>query len=286
MPARPLFILGRHRSGTTWLANVLASLPQVRVLMHERHQGVHESAYFSHLVPHCGHGRSAADLAEIKRLFEKSDFFALSGLAQGPDIQRLGAAGYFRALMESMADGPEVRYWLEKTPANTLIARRLREAFPDAVFLAVIRDYREVVASLVYGFGNPAAASDWFRQSVLTAIYEKVIARSHASVVQYDALVRDYEGTVRQVLTLLGLTADPLPRSAFRSNSLYAEPPGAPRAWQSLAMLAGRWLVLPWPAALVERAVLRRFDRRRGRLPPWFFPAPSVRRETGVNPPP
>ena len=286
MPARPLFILGRHRSGTTWLANVLASLPQVRALTAKRHQGVHESAFFSHLVPHCGHGRSAADLAEIKRLFERSDFFALSGLTQGPDIQRLGAAGYFRALMESVSDGPDVRYWLEKTPANTLIARRLREAFPDAVFLAVIRDYREVVASLVYGFGNPAAASDWFRQSVLTAIYEKVIASSGANVVRYEALVRDYEATVGRILALLGLPARPLPRSAFRSNSLYAEPPRPPRTWQSFSMRAGRWLVLPWPAALVERAVLRRIDRTRGRLPPWFFPAPGVSGGTGVSPTP
>ena len=286
MPARPLFILGRHRSGTTWLANILASVPGIHAITHERHQGVHESAYFSHLVPHCGHGRTEADRQEIKRLFEQSDFFALAGLALGPDIGRLGTAGYFRAVMDAGASRSNSRYWLEKTPANTLIARRLREAFPDATFLAIVRDYRQVVASVVHGFGDPASMYDWFRQSVLTAVYEKVIATSNATVVRYEALVRDYDGSIAAILAQLGLSPDSGPRSAFRPNSLYAESRPTLHGWQLLAMKAGRWLVLPWPAALVERAVLRRLDRARGRLPPWFFAAPAAAGATGVRPPP
>ncbi|HKX99192.1 MAG TPA: sulfotransferase [Steroidobacteraceae bacterium] len=286
MPARPLFILGRHRSGTTWLANILASVPGIHAITHERHQGVHESAYFSHLVPHCGHGRTEADRQEIKRLFEQSDFFALSGMAQGPDIGRLGTAGYFRAVMDAGASRRNARYWLEKTPANTLVARRLREAFPDAVFLAIVRDYRQVVASLVHGFGDPESMYDWFRQSVLTAIYEKVIATSHATVIRYEALVRDYDGSLRAILAQLGLPPGSAPRSAFRRNTLYAESRPTLRGWQLLAMKAGRWLVLAWPAAVVERAVLRRLDRARGRLPPWFFAAPAAADAAGVRPPP
>ena len=286
MPARPLFILGRHRSGTTWLANILASVPGIHAITHERHQGVHESAYFSHLVPHCGHGRTEADRQEIKRLFEQSDFFALSGMAQGPDIGRLGTAGYFRAVMDAGASRRTVRDWLEKTPANTLVARRLREACPDAVFLAIVRDYRQVVASLVHGFGDPESMYDWFRQSVLTATYEKVIATSHATVIRYEALVRDYDGSLRAILAQLGLPPGSAPRSAFRRNTLYAESRPTLRGWQLLAMKAGRWLVLPWPAAVVERAVLRRLDRARGRLPPWFFAAPAAADAAGVRPPP
>ena len=282
MPARPLFILGRHRSGTTWLANIFASLPEIHAITHERHQGVHESAYFSHLVPHCGHGRTDADRTEIKRLFEQSDFFALSGLKQGPDIGQLGTAGYFRSVMDAGASRNNARYWLEKTPANTLLARRLREAFPDALFLAIVRDYREVVASLVYGFGDPASMSDWFRQSVLTAIYEKVIAASGATVIRYESLVRDYDGSLARILGLLGISPGSPPRSAFRQNSLYAESRPALRGWQSLAMTAGRWLVLPLPAAIVERAVLRRLDRMRGDLPPWFF-TPSSAAASGAS---
>ena len=83
----PLFILGRHRSGTTWLANALATLPEVYAPEHASPRKTHESAFFSHLVRHCNHGRTESDLREIKRLFEHSRFFALTGQAQGPDIK-------------------------------------------------------------------------------------------------------------------------------------------------------------------------------------------------------
>jgi hypothetical protein len=282
MAARPIFILGRHRSGTTWLANILASLPEVYALTHERHRGVHESAYFSHLVRYCRQGRTEQDARDIKRLFELSDFFALSGLQEGPDIALRGTAGYFRAVMDSGTARRGARYWLEKTPANTLIARRLREAFPDAIFLAVIRDYRQVVASQVHGFGEPDAPSGWFRQSVVTAIYEKSIARSRAKVVRYESLASDYDDTVRSILAHLGISADPLPRSGFRSNTLYEKSGPSLRWWQSLAMTAGRWLVLPCPGWILERAVLRRLDRTPGALPPWFF-APGGAAEASLN---
>jgi hypothetical protein len=121
---------------------------------------------------------------------------------------------------------------------------------------------------------------------VLTAIYEKVIARSGAIVVRYESLTLDYEGSLRALLGQLGLPAEPLPRSRFRSNSLYAESPPPRRWWQSLAMTAGRWLVAPWPAAVVERAVLRRIERTRGRLPPWFFAVPRAAGDAGVSPRP
>lgn len=271
MPARPIFILGRHRSGTTWLANILASLPEVYTLSQERHRGVHESAYFSHLVPYCGHGRTESDLRAVKRLFEGSDFFAMTRLDRGPEIVGPGPAGYFRALMDAGAEMCGASHWLEKTPANTLIAGRLRDAFPDAVFLAIVRDYRDVVASLVHGFGDPDSVTGWFRQSFVTAIYEKMIARSGATVVRYESLLRDYDGNVRTIMTKLGIAPACIPQSGFRSNSLYASNAPAIRWWQSLAMAAGRWLVGPCPGWLVERAVMRRLDSRPGMLPSWFF---------------
>ena len=75
MRPRPIFVLGRHRSGTTWLSNVLAAFPEIYAPAHELHHGTHESAFFSHLVPYCNGGRTAVDLLAIKRLFERSDYF-------------------------------------------------------------------------------------------------------------------------------------------------------------------------------------------------------------------
>lgn len=45
---QPIFVFGRHRSGTTWVTNVLMSHKKVFSPNHETHNGQHESAFFAH----------------------------------------------------------------------------------------------------------------------------------------------------------------------------------------------------------------------------------------------
>ena len=271
----PLFILGRHRSGTTWLANVLATLPDVYAPEHAVPRRIHESAFFSHLVRHCNHGRTVADLHAIQRMFEASQFFALTGLARGPDVVQLGLPGYFRAIMEAGALRKGARYWLEKTPAHTLHAKFLSRAFPDAVFVAVLRDYREVVASNVHGFADAGSAWQWFRHSAATAAYERVIGRHAVHVVRYEELLHDFAGTMRNLLETLGIPG-PVPAMPTERNSSYADAPPPLAAWQRLAMAAGRWTVLLLPTALLESAIIAWRERTPGRIPGWFPAAPGA----------
>ena len=273
MAATPIFILGRHRSGTTWVSNILASLPEIYAPVHRSESGVHESAFFSHLVRHCNHGRSDADLQAIKRLFERSSFFSLTGLAHGPEITAQGPVEYLRSIMAAGARTKGAKFWLEKTPAHTLHAKFLSDSFPDARFIAVVRNYRDVVASNVHGFGDPDSAWNWFRQSIVTAVYEKIIARNKVKVVSYETLLTDYEGTIRSIMKYLGIDSEVIPHSEFQPNTSYKDTSRGTRWWQEMAMDAGRWLVQPLPARLVEESVVRWRGRRPGTLPPWFFAA-------------
>lgn len=268
---RPIFVIGRHRSGTTWLSNVLTSSGDVYAPRHELHKGVHESAFFSHLVPYCNHGRTAIDLLAIKHLFESCDFFRLTGLESGPDILDQGFVGYFRAVMDAAAQRAGAKNWLEKTPLNTLQAGWIARTFADAVLIAVVRDHRAVVASNVYGFGVPGSPRHWLWQAVATAAYERVALRHAHIVIRYEDLVSDYEGTIRKLFGQLGLDTSVIPRSPYESNSSFAGAKPGPRAWQTLLMTIGRGLVALLPAGLLERIVVAWCRHRRGRLPRWFF---------------
>lgn len=267
--ATPLFVLGRHRSGTTWVANVLATLPEVYAPEHASPRRIHESAFFSHLLRHCNHGRTGPDLQRAQALFERSQFFALTGLERGPDIRESGPAGYFRAVMEAGARRKGARYWLEKTPAHALHSRFLAEAYPDAVFVVVQRDYRGVVASNVHGFGRPDSAADWFRHSAITAAYEKVLGNREAVRVRYEDLVGDFDGTMRRLLDALGIRSAVPARPGERNSSFTDR---APRltAMQRFAMAAGRALVMPLPAGALERAIVAWRARRTSHIPEWF----------------
>ena len=271
MTIRPIFVFGRHRSGTTWLSNVIASSPEVFAPSHELHRGIHESAFFSHLVRFCNGGRTAADLLAIKELFERSDFFLLTGLAEGPDILRHGFAGYFRLVMEAAARKSGARYWLEKTPAHTLLAKYLSESYPDAILLAMIRDSRAVVASNVHGFGNPRSPWAWFRQAAVTAIYEKIVVRNRVHVIRYEDLRDHHRGTVRSIAEWLGLAIDSLSLDAFDRNSSYPGEAPSFEWWQIAAMACGRGLVRMTPGRLIELAVDRWRRRKAAVLPDWYF---------------
>lgn len=269
----PIFVIGRHRSGTTWVANVLAGYHGVYALRHESHRGVHESAFFSHLVPHCRGGRTQEDLLCIKHLFERSDFFLLTGLTEGPDILRNGPAGYFRKVMDAAAQARGAHFWLEKTPAHTLHARFIVRSFPDAFILAIVRRASDVVASNVHGFGDPRSLRAWFRQSLVTGIYEKV-ARGNASlVVRYEDLCDDFRGTMRIIESRLGLgKGSHLHDEGLGRNSSYSGVAPQLQWWQSAAIGAGQLLVSLVPAPLLQVAI--EFWRKRKRsatLPDWFF---------------
>lgn len=264
--SKPIFIVGRHRSGTTWLSNIIGQFPGV-------YAPQHESAFFSHLVPYCNHGRTTADLLAIKALFEGSELFALTGLGTGPPIAGRSAAGYFREVMDAAAARRNAEHWLEKTPAHTLRLRFLLGAFPDAVVIAVIRDYRAVVASNVHGFGRPASPWSWLRQSAVTAVYEKIICANEVFTVRYESLQGDYENTVRAVMARIGISQQAVPANVFARNTSFTG--NAPQIswWQSAAMRIGRWMVWIWSAPLVERIVIGLLRRKKGYLPGWFFAA-------------
>ncbi len=269
----PIFVIGRHRSGTTWVANALSAYDGVYAPRHEAHRGVHESAFFSHLVPHCRGGRTPADMLQIKELFERSDFYLLTGLSRGPDILRHGYAGYFRQVMDASALAHGARYWLEKTPSHTLHARFLSRAFPDAVIMAVVRRTSDVVASNVHGFGNPGSAWTWFRQALATRVYERVARRNAALVVRYEDLCDDFSGTLRRIAKRLGLgDAVPADAQAFVRNTSFAGEIPRLRWWQSAAINTAWLLASLVPGPALDFAVeFWRARKREATLPGWFF---------------
>jgi len=273
MRPRPIFVLGRHRSGTTWLSNVLAAFPEIYAPAHELHHGTHESAFFSHLVPYCNGGRTAVDLLAIKSLFERSDYFLLTGLDSGPDIVEHGLVEYFRLVMEAAAHRHGARFWLEKTPAHTLLTAFLARSYPDAVLLGIVRDARDVVASNVHGFGNPRSFRAWLWQAVVTGIYERIVARDNrVYVIRYEDLRDRHADTVRAVARHLSLDDRAVPASRYASNTSYRSDE-APRirGWQSTAIACGLLLARACPASWVDRLVNRWWFLRSATLPRWFF---------------
>jgi len=111
----PIFIIGSPRSGTTFLGRILNALPSV-AYYYEPPIG----KYFARLVY-----QDRVSLWQAKAFYK---LLYMSLLALAPrDGQRL----------------------VDKTPRNIFVAETLKRVFPDAKFIHVIRDGRDVACSLL-----------------------------------------------------------------------------------------------------------------------------------------
>jgi hypothetical protein len=152
-----------------------------------------------------------------------------------------------------------------------LLTSFLARSYPDAILLAIVRDAREVVASNVYGFGNPRSLRAWLWQAAVTGIYERIIARHDVYVIRYEDLRDRHAETIRAVARHLAIDDRTVPESRYASNTSYRSE--APRIlwWQSLAIACGLGLARSAPMTCIERFIERWRRRRDATLPRWFF---------------
>lgn len=115
---------------------------------------------------------------------------------------------FLEALMTQVTKAQGKRRWAEKTPGNVAHLDRIWEAWPDAQVLHIVRDPRDVFASLVEAqkWDNPDAfAARW---CATIAQCEALLDRlrpdgDHYKVLRYEDLIFEAAETMRDVLDFL-----------------------------------------------------------------------------------
>ncbi|MEY2768512.1 MAG: hypothetical protein RL359_148, partial [Actinomycetota bacterium] len=86
-------------------------------------------------------------------------------------INRKWAARRFMgAFISKQFDAGDEIYWVETTPMNIPEANKLQELFPNALFINMVRDPRDVIASLLtkkWGPTTPLEGLDWIEKRLL-----------------------------------------------------------------------------------------------------------------------
>jgi hypothetical protein len=117
--------------------------------------------------------------------------------------------------------------WAEKDPTYTLHLGFLEELFPDAVYVHLLRDGHDVVASFRDRWGYRSAAraarGEWARYVQAARALERRLDGSRFLEIRYEALVGDPESEGRRLFTFLGeawqpevLDFDPAEHTATR----------------------------------------------------------------------
>jgi hypothetical protein len=120
-----------------------------------------ESNVFNLLVPRFGGMRSAHDRRELMRCWLNSILFRVSGLDPAQTEAKIMAecrngGDFLRLVMEEVARVQGVGRWADCTPEHLLYMQEIKRQIPEALFIHIIRDGRDVALSyLKQGWSHP-----------------------------------------------------------------------------------------------------------------------------------
>jgi hypothetical protein len=205
----PVFVVGTARSGTSLLYHMLLSsgtFPLYRA----------EPLVFEVLVPRFGNLRQAASRRKLLRCWLRSKPFRRSGLeARIVEEKVMGLARnggeFLNIIMEEMALAGGFSRWAVWGPDNLLQMPLIKRQIPNALFIHVIRDGRDVACSLDrMGFVRPFPwnSQDRLLPSALHWRWKTAKGRRYGKDLGEDYLeVRFEDLTERPKLTLARISA-------------------------------------------------------------------------------
>jgi hypothetical protein len=155
-----------------------------------------ESNVFNLLVPRFRGMRSAADRRELLEIWLRTKLFRVSGLDAREISDKImaecrGGGDFLRIVMEEVARKQGTGRWADCTPDHLLYMQEIKRQIPDALFIHIIRDGRDVALSYVkQGWSYPLPWDRDERLGVAGLYWEWVVRKGRE---QARGLGADYQ---------------------------------------------------------------------------------------------
>jgi hypothetical protein len=188
----PIFIGGLMKSGTSLLRKLLSRHPRI--------YGGLETHWFAPDITEKWQDPTSRRQIWLAQFFDVSD----TELARIRAEAASGTDFVDRFMWYCTRRAGKAR-WVEKTPDNVLHIATIDRVWPDAQFIFVVRDFRDIFASWKRNGKAPVDGFIAQVHAVMRAVGPRAGTRSESYLeVDYDALVTDTEQTLRRVLGFLG----------------------------------------------------------------------------------
>jgi sulfotransferase family protein len=206
---KPIFVVGSPRSGTSILTWCLGQHPNMFPVPESNWMGDFAiSVAIGHQIGAARGDRSILSAMDIRA----DELFAAFGqsindliLSHRRDLERKRKATH-------SPSEPKMR-WVDGTPEYSLHICALRKLFPEALFVHVLRDVRDVVRSMlnfnrVAGFrlvrNEEQAYKYWLRMVKACVQAERAYGSSLVHRFPYTVLIDDQERAIRSLLDFVG----------------------------------------------------------------------------------
>jgi hypothetical protein len=203
----PVFIVGCPRSGTSFLYHLLLSAGGFARFHTQMN-------VFDVLEPIFGDFSAPANKKKMLQEWLRSKAFAVSGLDAAEVEMKVmaecrSASDFMRIVMDGVARKQGVDRWIDSTPTNIPHMLRVSRDFPDAMFIHIIRDARDVALSLDKRHWSRPLPWDKKRSLLAAGLYWEWIVRKGRKnglllgprylEVRYEDLVEHPEPAIKQV---------------------------------------------------------------------------------------
>jgi sulfotransferase family protein len=206
----PVFVMGCHRSGTNLFYDTLLSAGGFAI-----YRGI--LPIYKILVPRYGSMGSRANRDQILAIWLRSKGFRRTGLQAEQIAPRIlnecrTAGDFTRVVMDSIAEQQNLQRWAGYDADHVLRVARIKQEIPNALFVHIIRDGRDIALSLrkMGGFTPLRWDRSETNSLVATALYwEWMVRRGRAAGRQFpeDYIEVRYEDLItnpRETLTRVG----------------------------------------------------------------------------------
>lgn len=228
--ATPIFVIGRNRSGTKWLSNLISNHPDVASLQREGAGGIIEVNELYNLERVFGDPAVEENRMAFLAYFKTCNAFHLSGLdpASVDKIDFVSYQDFFGQFMNQYRVKADKVRWLQKS--MPLALPKLLAAFPESKFILTERlDYLDNIRSSIALKWREAGAVGSKRLIVEAFHYQQ--ARKYVDQYRdepnvydtsYEAIRSDKEAVLKSVCAFLELKFDEMSyQDTFAPNTSY-----------------------------------------------------------------
>jgi hypothetical protein len=144
----------------------------------------------------------------------------LANFRRQPEVT---ARDLFRTLSAAQLKKPDIRYFADSTPVNIMQANYLHNLFPDALFINMVRDGRDVALSVAnekWGPKDPYTALEWWGNRVLKAkLALNEVPQNQSLTIRLEDLVsRNREGSLDEIIKFLDIDSEVALSDFFESE--------------------------------------------------------------------
>jgi hypothetical protein len=200
------FVVGANRSGTTLLRMMLDAHPELTIPP--------ETHFVPDVIHACDEGATVDEIVEVMTSHREWGDFGLEAdevRERLRAIDPLPAGDSLRAFYGLYAERAGKSRWGEKTPGYATNMIEIQGALPEAHFVHLIRDGRDVALSAMDRAKKPLTAGQvakrWQRR--ITKARKQSRKVNHYLEARYEDLVLDTEPTLHRITDFLELEWDP-----------------------------------------------------------------------------